>query len=152
VMRIPEWLPDTHHPLGPEREPREAVIEPFLRPAVRFLQVEAAGGVVLLTCTVVALILANSPWSRQFSEFWELHIGFTVGHLQLQKSLLHWINDGLMTIFFFVVGLEIKREIAFGGLGEPRKAALPFAAALGGMAVPAAIYFFLQAGGLRRVR
>ena len=146
-MKIPEWLPDTHHPLGPEREPREALIEPLLRPAVRFLQIEAAGGAVLLLCTLLALILANSPWSAQFAEFWETQIGVRVGGFDLQKTFLHWINDGLMTIFFFLVGLEIKREIAFGELREPRKAALPAAAALGGMVVPAAIYFFLLRGG-----
>ena len=146
-MKIPEWLPDTNHPSGPEREPREALIEPLLRPAVRFLQIEAAGGAVLLLCTLLALILANSPWSVQYTEFWETQIGVRVGGFELQKTFLHWINDGLMTIFFFLVGLEIKREIAFGELGELRKATLPAAAALGGMVVPAAIYFFLQRGG-----
>lgn len=146
-MKIPEWLPDTHHPLGPEREHREALIEPLLRPAVRFLQMEAAGGAVLLVCTLFALILANSPWSVQYADFWETQIGVTVGGFELQKTFLHWINDGLMTIFFFLIGLEIKREIAFGELREPRKAALPAAAALGGMVLPAAIYFFLQRGG-----
>lgn len=146
-MKIPEWLPDTQRPLGPERETRETAIEPFFRPVVEFLQIEAAGGVVLLVCTVVAIILANSPWSTQVAEFWEIQVGFTIGRFQLQQTLLHCINDGLMTLFFFVVGLEIKREIVFGELRELRKAALPAAAALGGMVVPAAIYLLLQDGG-----
>ncbi len=146
-MKIPEWLPDTHRPTGPDQEPRKPLIEPWLRPAVRFLHIEAAGGFVLLACTVVALILANSPWSATFAEFWQTRVGFTVGGFELYKPLLLWINDGLMTVFFFVVGLEIKREIVFGELRDPRKAALPAAAALGGMVVPAAIYLLVQGGG-----
>ncbi len=146
-MKIPEWLPDTHRPLGPEQEPRKALVEPLLRPIVRFLHIQAAGGFVLLACTVVALVLANSPWSAPFAKFWETRVGFTVGDFELYKPLLLWINDGLMTVFFFVVGLEIKREIIFGELRDPRKAALPAAAALGGMVVPAAIYLLVQAGG-----
>jgi len=146
-MKFPEWLPDTHRPVGPEQEPRKALIEPWMRPIVRFLHIQAAGGFVLLACTVVALILANSPWSAWFAEVWQTRVGFTVGDFELYKPLLLWINDGLMTVFFFVVGLEIKREIVFGELRDPRKAALPAAAALGGMVVPAFIYVFLQGGG-----
>lgn len=145
-MKIPDWLPDTHHPRGPEQTPRRALIEPWLRPVVRFLHVEAAGGFVLLACTVLALILANSPYSARFAEFWQTRFGFTIGTFELYKPLLLWINDGLMTVFFFVVGLEIKREIVFGELRDPRKAALPAAAALGGMVVPAAIYLLFLDG------
>ena len=116
------------------------LIEPVLRPIARFMHVEAAGGIVLLTCTAIALVLANSRWSSQFAEFWETRAGFSIGPFELYKTLSHWINDGLMTIFFFLVGLEIKREIVFGELQELRKAALPAAAALGGMIAPALIY------------
>ncbi|MGE0760090.1 MAG: Na+/H+ antiporter NhaA [Pirellulaceae bacterium] len=146
-MKIPEWLPDPHRPVGPEEQPRKALIEPWMRPVVQFLHIEAAGGFVLLACTVLALILANSPWSTQFAEIWQIRVGFTVGAFELYKPLLLWINDGLMTIFFFVVGLEIKREIVFGELQDPSQAALPAAAALGGMVVPAAIYLLIQGGG-----
>ena len=146
-MKIPEWLPDAHHPTGPEQEPRKALIEPWLRPIVRFLHIEAAGGFVLLACTAVALILANSPWSSPFAELWQTRIGFTVAGFELYKPLLLWINDGLMTVFFFVIGLEIKREIVFGELRDPRKAALPAAAALGGMVVPAVLYLLVQGSG-----
>lgn len=146
AMKIPEWLPDTHHPTGPEHEPREPLIEQWTQPLVRFLHVEAAGGLMLLACTAVALILANSAWSARFAEVWQTRVGLTVGGFELYKPLLLWINDGLMTIFFFVVGLEIKREFVFGELRNPRKAALPAAAALGGMVVPAAIYLLLQGG------
>jgi len=118
-----------------------------MRPLIRFLHIEVAGGFVLLACTVLALIVANSPWSAQFAELWQTRVGFTVGGFELYKPLLLWINDGLMTIFFFVVGLEINREIVFGELKDPRKAALPAAAALGGMVVPAVIYLLVQGGG-----
>ena len=146
-MKMPEWLPDTHHPSGPEGKPRTAWIEPLLRPAARFFQIEAAGGIVLLTCALLALILANSPWSVPYREFWETELGVHVGAFKLEKTLLHWINDGLMTVFFFLIGLEIKREIVCGELREPRKAVLPVAAALGGMIAPAAIYLLLQRYG-----
>lgn len=145
-MKIPEWLPDTQRPVGAEQQPHKALIEPWMRPLVRFLHIEAAGGFVLLACTVLALIVANSPWSARFAEIWQTRVGFTVGGFELYKPLLLWINDGLMTIFFFVVGLEIKREIVYGELNDPRKAALPAAAALGGMVVPAAIYLLVQGG------
>lgn len=147
AMKIPEWLPDTQRPVGPEKQPRKALIEPWMRPVVRFLHVEAAGGFVLLACTALALILANSPWSAQFADIWQTRVGFTVGSFELYKPLLLWINDGLMTVFFFVVGLEIKREIVFGELKDRRKAALPAAAALGGMLAPAVIYLCVQGGG-----
>ncbi len=145
-MKIPEWLPDTARPARPEPGPRRPLIERLLRPINRFLHVEAAGGVVLLTCTVVALGLANSPWASPFTAFWQTRVGFIVGDFALEKPLLLWINDGLMTIFFFLVGLEIKREIVFGELRDPRKAALPVAGALGGMLVPAGIYLALRWG------
>jgi NhaA family Na+:H+ antiporter len=102
--------------------------------------------VVLLICTLVALVLANSPWSAAYEAIWETRIRLGVGDLELDKPLLLWINDGLMTIFFFVVGLEIKREFVAGELRDPKKAALPIMAALGGMVAPAAIYLLLQKG------
>ncbi len=146
-MKIPEWLPDAHHPTGPTQESRQTLIEPWLRPVDRFLHNKTSGGMVLLACTLLALIVANSPWSEWYAQLWQTRIGFTVGRFELYKPLLLWINDGLMTLFFFVVGLEIKREIVFGELRDPRKVALPAAAALGGMIVPAAVYYFVQGGG-----
>jgi NhaA family Na+:H+ antiporter len=146
VMKIPEWLPDSQRPVGPEQQPRNTLIEPWMRPLVRFMHIEAAGGFVLLACTALALVLANSPWSAGFAEIWQTRVGFTIGGFELYKPLLLWINDGLMTVFFFVVGLEIKREIVFGELKDLRKAILPAAAALGGMLAPAAIYLGVQGG------
>jgi NhaA family Na+:H+ antiporter len=102
----------------------------------QFFETEASSGMVLAAATVIALILANSPLEDSYAQF--LH-GKVLG-----LSVQHWINDGLMTIFFFVVGMEIKRELVTGELSSPRRAALPFAAAAGGMIAPALIYFFLN--------
>jgi NhaA family Na+:H+ antiporter len=115
-------------------------------PLGRFLHVEAASGIILLGCTAVALILANSTWSESYLAIWKTEIGFSIGDFSAVHSLKHWINDGLMAVFFFVVGLEVKRELVLGELRDPRRAALPVAAALGGMLVPVAIYLALQGG------
>jgi NhaA family Na+:H+ antiporter len=119
---------------------RATAVGRLVAPLVRFMQVESSGGVVLLAFTVVALVLANSPLADKFHEFWQAPVGFTVGEFALIKPLLLWINDGLMTLFFFVVGLEIKREMVSGELADPRKALLPVVAAVGGMVAPAAVY------------
>jgi len=125
--------------------PREP-IHRLTRPLRRFLHIEAASGVVLLSCALVALGLANSAFSASFLAFWKTPIGLSLGAFELTHPLKHWINDGLMAIFFFLIGLEVKREIAVGELREPRQAALPVAAALGGMVIPAGIYLALQMG------
>jgi len=125
--------------------PREP-IHRVTGPIGRFLHIEAASGVVLLLATVVALTVANSPWAEHYLNFWKTEVGFRVGSVEMFHSLKHWINDGLMAIFFFVVGLEVKRELVLGELNNPRRAILPIAAALGGMIVPAGIYLVLQGG------
>jgi NhaA family Na+:H+ antiporter len=124
----------------------EEPVDRILAPLARFLHVEAASGIVLLACTVAALILANSPWSDRFLAFWKTTVGFQIGSFEMRHSLQHWINDGLMAIFFFVIGLEVKRELVIGELRELRRAVLPIAAALGGMLAPAGIYLALQLG------
>jgi Na+:H+ antiporter, NhaA family len=106
----------------------------------QFLALESAGGIVLGAAALVALALANSPLGVHYARLLDLPLGVTAGSLVLKKPLLLWVNDGLMAIFFMVVGLEIKREIAEGGLSNPRAAILPAVAAIGGMAVPALIY------------
>lgn len=128
-----------------DRLPRES-IQRLTKPFVRFLHVEAAGGALLLACTVVALVLSNSPWSHPFLELWEIPAGLRMGSLEFARPLKEWINDGLMTFFFFLVAVELKRELVLGELRSPRMAALSIAAALGGMFVPAGLYFLLQAG------
>ncbi|QEH35274.1 Na(+)/H(+) antiporter NhaA [Aquisphaera giovannonii] len=119
---------------------RATVVGRLVQPVARFMQVESSGGLVLLAATAAALLLANSPYSESFHAFWETHAGLTFGDSSLVESLRDWIGDGLMTLFFFVVGLEIKREIVSGELADPRKALLPVLAAVGGMVVPAAVY------------
>ena len=117
------------------------------RPVRRFLETEAGGGVVLLVAAVVALVWANSPWSGGYESLWSTELRFSVGGVELAEDLRHWVNDALMAVFFFVVGLEIKRELVVGELRSVRTAALPAVAALGGMAVPAALYAVVNAGG-----
>ncbi len=123
-----------------------APIDRLVGPFARFLHVEAASGIVLLLFTAAALALANSPLAEGFLGIWKLPLGIEIGDFQIRHSLKHWINDGLMAVFFFVIGLEVKREIVLGELRDIRRAALPIAAAIGGMIVPAAIYLSLQAG------
>ena len=119
----------------------------FVRPLIRFTQVEAASGGVLLAAAIIALIWANSAWGDAYHHlFEEVHFELSLGPLHLDESLGHLINDGLMAIFFFVVGLEIKRELVLGELSDRRAAALPVVAALGGMVVPALIYVAFTAG------
>jgi NhaA family Na+:H+ antiporter len=118
----------------------------FIRPFVRFSEIEASSGIILLLAAVAALLWANSPWSETYFSLLEEHLTIEFFGFHLDESVLNLINDGLMAIFFFVVGLEIKRELVLGDLRDPKAAALPVMAALGGMALPALIYFGLNAG------
>ena len=119
-------------------------LPPFVR---RFLAMEAAGGVVLVVAAVVALAWANSPWRGSYETLWHTHVELRVGAFGFSGDLHHAVNDGLMAIFFLVVGLEIKRELVTGDLRNPRVAALPAFAALGGMVVPALLFVAVNAGG-----
>jgi len=112
-----------------------------------FLHHEVAGSLVLLVATVVAVVLANTAWHEAFAGIWHINLGVTFNGVAFERSLLHWIDDGLMALFFFVVGLEIKREIIVGELSTLRKAALPILAAVGGMIGPAVIYALVNQGG-----
>src|SRR5262245_59236336 len=123
------------------------LVSVLTRPLARFLAVESAGGLVLIVCTAAALVLANSPAAGWWFRLWHTPVHLQLGGLAVGGELGEFVvNDVLMTVFFFVVGLEIKRELVTGELRDPRKAALPVAAALGGMLVPAAIYAALQIG------
>src|SRR5688572_9631940 len=117
------------------------------RPVREFLRVEAAGSLLLLLAAAIALLWANSPWAESYDALWHTHLTLEVGPLHLDESLQHWVNDALMVIFFFVVGLEIKYELVNGDLRDPRTAALPIIAAVGGMLVPAGLYFALNPPG-----
>src|SRR5574338_382101 len=127
--------------------PGAPLVERVLAPFRRFARTASASGIVLLAATAIALAWANSPWAESYHHLWELPIGGTLGAASFRTTLHHVINDGLMAVFFFVVGLEIKREILAGELASVKTAALPMIAALGGMVVPAAIYALINAGG-----
>ncbi|WP_119302957.1 Na+/H+ antiporter NhaA [Dongia deserti] len=111
-----------------------------------FLRRESAGGFALLGAALLALALTNSPLAGLYHDFFALHLTVKLGDVGFDKSLNYWINDGLMAIFFFLVGLEIKRELIEGELSSPTQAALPAIAAIGGMVAPAAIYVLVNAG------
>jgi Na+:H+ antiporter, NhaA family len=121
-------------------------IDVLTSPFTRFAKMEASGGILLLAATVIALVWANSPWEHSYHTLWEKEITAGIGHTVLTWSRHLWVNDGLMSIFFFLVGLEIKRELLIGELSSFRQAAFPFIAALGGCLVPAAFYLSVNHG------
>jgi NhaA family Na+:H+ antiporter len=128
-----------------EHLPKEP-IDRFTTPFLQFLRIEATAGAALLLAIVVALIVSNSPWGASLQTFWATPVGVRFGAADFSHPLKHWINDGLMTLFFFLVALELKREMVLGELRNPRVAALSIAGALGGMLVPAFIYYLLARG------
>ncbi|MFC5284704.1 Na+/H+ antiporter NhaA [Pedobacter alpinus] len=115
-----------------------------LKPFKSFFKSESIGGIILILCVILSLIIANSSLGNSFINFLELKLGFENNYLQLRYPVILWINDGLMAIFFLMVGLEIKRELVEGELSSIKQATLPIFAALGGMLVPAAIYFLID--------
>lgn len=121
-------------------------IDWLVQPVTRFFKVEAAAGVVLFLATLFALFMANSSLSTFYSDFWQLSLGFNLGSFEFERSLHHWINDAAMTLFFFLIALELKRELVLGELRNPRMAILSIAGASGGMLMPALIYLILQFG------
>lgn len=118
----------------------------IIDPVKNFLSNSTTSGIMLFSSALLALIISNSPWSDEYHELWKTHFSVGFGSAVMSKDLHHWINDGLMAVFFFVVGLELKREIIAGELSEPKKALLPLVAAVGGMAIPALIYFAFNKG------
>jgi NhaA family Na+:H+ antiporter len=125
---------------------RQLVADQIIKPFQRFSKNEAASSILLIVATIIALIWVNSEIGETYHSFWHTKVSFTFGHFHISKTLLHWVNDGLMSLFFFTVGLEIKREILVGELATPKKALLPVIAALGGMVVPGLIYAALNIG------
>ena len=117
---------------------------PFVAPLAKFVKIESLSGLMLFLATVTALIWANSPYAASYEKIWMHSIGFEIGNFELSKPLLLWVNDGLMAIFFFLIGLEIKREILLGELDSIKKASLPIFAAMGGVIVPIALFLFLN--------
>lgn len=121
-------------------------IQVITSPFVRFAEMEAAGGIVLLACTIIAVIWSNSAWQHSYHQFFQTDLSVGFGRFLISENRHEWINDGLMSLFFFLVGLEIKRELLIGELSSLRRAAFPFMAALGGMVVPAVIYLIIANG------
>lgn len=125
----------------------DRVGQELLLPVQHFIHTEWAGSAVLLAAAIASLVIANSPLAHAFHAFWETKVTLDLAVVTLSLSIHHWVNDGLMALFFFVVGMEIKREILHGHLSSPKRAALPAFAALGGMAGPALIYLAFNLGG-----
>jgi len=146
-QRENEGMPDTASAAPFRKTSLELLTAPFKR----FAQMEAAGGILLLISAAVALVWANSPWRQSYEALWHTPLTIAFGHYQISETRYEWINDGLMSIFFFLVGLEIKREVLIGELSRLKQAAFPFFAALGGSAIPALIYFLItRASGTQR--
>ena len=127
--------------------PGATPIETLTKPFEEFARLESSGGILLIGCTLVALLWANSPWSHSYFELWHTNLAFGFAQATLSKDIHFWINDGLMAIFFLLVGLEIKREVLIGELASLQKAALPLVAAVGGMLLPAGFYFLFNQSG-----
>lgn len=129
------------------KKQNKTVATQILSPFHEFFKAEASAGILLMAATAIAFAWANSSWSDSYFHLWEVPAGFYTPQFQFTKTVHHWINDGLMAVFFFVVGLEIKREMIAGELASLKKATLPILAAAGGMVVPAGIYIALNHGG-----
>jgi NhaA family Na+:H+ antiporter len=127
--------------------PWEKAFDKVLSPLDDFIHRQTTSGVLLMLCAVIALYIANSPWSETYHHLLELPFSIGVPGFELSKSIHHWINDGLMAMFFFLIGLELKREILVGELADPKKAILPIIAAIGGMLVPVIIYISINPEG-----
>ncbi|MEE9158423.1 MAG: Na+/H+ antiporter NhaA, partial [Gammaproteobacteria bacterium] len=112
----------------------------------RFLKLESAGGIVLIGAAVIAIVVANSPAQNLYRTFLDVPIEISIGDFGLSKTVLLWINEGLMAVFFLLIGLELKREVLQGEMSSPSQIVLPGLAALGGMVIPAAIYIFFNWG------
>ena len=131
----------------PESPAQQRTVRRVLRPLRDFLATESSGAIVLVAATLLALLWANSPFSDSYTRLWSTTLSLELGDWAISHDLRHWINDGLMTVFFLVVALEIKRELVEGELSGARKAALPVLAAVGGMVVPALVFFAFNPGG-----
>jgi Na+:H+ antiporter, NhaA family len=127
-----------------KRLPIELLVSPF----VRFAKIEAASGILLLASTIAALVWANSPWAQSYHAIWSTSFSIGFGPLALTETFQEWINEGLMAVFFFLVGLEIKREVLIGELSSLRQAAFPILAAIGGAVLPALLYLFVTDRGI----
>jgi NhaA family Na+:H+ antiporter len=143
---LPLEAPGATHLFDPRQAVRRAQLRRFARPAERFIDTEVAGGVVIILAVVVALVWANSSWSESYLDLLDVHFGVDVGLWDFNEPLHLWINDAAMVLFFFLVGMEIKREAVIGELSSPRKLVVPMAGAAGGMVVPVLIFLLVVDG------
>ena len=127
--------------------PWEKAFDKILSPLEHFIHRQTASGILLMLCAVAALYIANSQWSEAYHHLLQLPFTIGVPGFELSKSVHHWINDGLMAIFFFVIGLELKREILVGELADSKQATLPIVAAIGGMVIPVLTYISINPEG-----
>ena len=118
----------------------------ILTPFQKFVKIESFSGFLLIIATIIALVWANSQFGDSYQALWKYKVGFTSPHFELNKPLILWINDGLMAVFFFLIGLEIKREFQIGELNSAKKIAFPLFGALGGILVPVLLFLFLNQG------
>src|SRR5690554_3480127 len=116
----------------------------ILSPFQKFVKLQTSSGILLLATTIIALIWANSAFAESYQDFWQYEIGFTSDSFELKKPLILWVNDGLMAIFFFLIGLEIKRELLIGELNSTKKVMFPLFGALGGIALPVFLFVVLN--------
>lgn len=153
-MSDPRPAPDDLWRQGPVFGASDRPLAKYVaRPVRDFLRIEAAGSILLLLATLAALLWVNLPfdgWADGYDRFWHTPLAVEIGDWRLEETLQHWVNDALMTLFFFVVGLEIKYELVHGDLRDPRTAALPIIGAVGGMVVPALLYLAVAGGGPAR--
>lgn len=146
IMKTEALLADGSRP-GVYHAPWERSFSKVVTPFEEFIKNQTTASIILMVCLVIALLLANSPLAGIYQQIVHLPISLTIGDSGLEKSLHHWVNEGLMALFFFVMGLEIKRAILVGELSSFRKAALPIVAALGGMIAPALLYYGINPEG-----
>ena len=142
-----EANPDRKDNAGVYHAPWEQSFDKILTPFEEFIHRQTTSGFLLMGMAVIALILANGPLASAYEHILHAPVGLNIGNWSIEMTLHHWVNDGLMAVFFFVVGLELKREFVVGELANPRNAILPIAAAIGGMVIPALIYFAINPRG-----
>jgi NhaA family Na+:H+ antiporter len=143
--------PDPKTKAGVYHAPWKKSFDKIFTPFEEFIHRQTTSGFLLMCMAVIALVLANGPLASTYEHVLHTLIGLNIGSWTLEMSLHHWINDGLMALFFFVVGLELKREFVVGELAKPRNAILPIAAAIGGLVIPASIYFSINPRGAERM-
>ncbi len=147
-LPVPRSVPQPRLPARSPSHPARVVARRFGGLVARFLHIEAAGALALLAATAVALVWANSPWSGAYQRLWHRPLAFSIAGVVSTRTLQFWVNDGLMSVFFLVVGLEVRREMHEGALASRRLAMLPVAAALGGMIAPALTFLAIGHGPL----